>query len=201
MNREIRIPKQKRSIEKKNRIIKAAYTLFNEKGYHNTNTAQIAKEAGLSTGCLYDYFIDKQDIFMEVLKLHNEEIARLIRTKLFALPMDMDLLSIIKQLIHVFMEAHNHSKGFHQEVMALSFSDNRINPYIHSYENPAILSEFLAYFKSHHISFAHENEKILLLLNTIDHLCHELIYKEHQIIDQNTYICECAYMLEAMLSH
>jgi AcrR family transcriptional regulator len=33
MKREIRIPKQKRSIEKKNQIIKAAYRLFNEKGY------------------------------------------------------------------------------------------------------------------------------------------------------------------------
>ena len=36
---EIRIPKQKRSIEKKDAIIVASYELFCEKGYYKTNTA------------------------------------------------------------------------------------------------------------------------------------------------------------------
>ena len=44
---EVRIPKQKRSIEKKDAIIKASYTLFCEKGYYKTNTAEIAKMAGV----------------------------------------------------------------------------------------------------------------------------------------------------------
>lgn len=42
---EIRIPKQKRSIEKKDAIIVASYELFCEKGYYKTNTAEIAKAA------------------------------------------------------------------------------------------------------------------------------------------------------------
>ena len=37
---EVRIPKQKRSIEKKDAIIRASYTLFCEKGYYKTNTAE-----------------------------------------------------------------------------------------------------------------------------------------------------------------
>ena len=59
---EVRIPKQKRSIEKKDAIIRASYTLFCEKGYYKTNTAEIAKMAGVSTGIVYSYFQDKKDI-------------------------------------------------------------------------------------------------------------------------------------------
>ena len=40
---EIRIPTQKRSIEKRNKIIEKGFELICEKGYYNTNTAEIAK--------------------------------------------------------------------------------------------------------------------------------------------------------------
>ena len=50
---EIREPVQKRSIEKKEKIIKAGFDLICEKGYYNTNTAEIAKKAGVCTGIVY----------------------------------------------------------------------------------------------------------------------------------------------------
>ena len=45
-----RVPTQKRSIEKRQKIVKAGFDLFCEKGYYKTNTAEIAKYAGVSTG-------------------------------------------------------------------------------------------------------------------------------------------------------
>ena len=65
---EIRKPIQKRSIEKKGKIIESGFELICEKGYYNTNTAEIAKNAGVSTGIVYQYFKDKHDIFIEALK-------------------------------------------------------------------------------------------------------------------------------------
>ena len=56
MGKEIREPRQERSIEKKNKIIRAGYELFSEVGYYNTNTAEIARRAGVSTGIVYGYF-------------------------------------------------------------------------------------------------------------------------------------------------
>ena len=55
---EIRKPIQKRSIEKKGKIIESGFELICEKGYYNTNTAEIAKNAGVSTGIVYQYFKD-----------------------------------------------------------------------------------------------------------------------------------------------
>ena len=52
-NDEIRKPIQKRSIEKKEKIIKSGFELICKKGFYNTNTAEIAKYAGVSTGIIY----------------------------------------------------------------------------------------------------------------------------------------------------
>ena len=45
MNSNIREPKQKRAIEKKEKIIKVGFDLICENGYYSTNTAEIAKKA------------------------------------------------------------------------------------------------------------------------------------------------------------
>jgi AcrR family transcriptional regulator len=73
-NVDIRQPIQKRSIEKKEKIIEAGFNLICEKGYYNTNTAEIAKNAGVSTGIVYQYFKDKHDILIEGMKLYSSSI-------------------------------------------------------------------------------------------------------------------------------
>lgn len=75
MAKTVREPQQERSIEKKNRIISAGYELFSELGYYNTNTAMIAKRAGVSTGIVYGYFRDKKDILREVTALYMQRIT------------------------------------------------------------------------------------------------------------------------------
>ena len=64
MNDLIREPKQKRAIEKKEKIIEAGFNLICKNGYYNTNTMEIAKKAGVSTGIIYQYFKDKYDILI-----------------------------------------------------------------------------------------------------------------------------------------
>ena len=47
-----RIPTQKRSIEKRNKMIEKGFKLMCEKGYYNTSTPDIAESAGVSTGII-----------------------------------------------------------------------------------------------------------------------------------------------------
>lgn len=60
---KVRIPKQKRSIEIKNKIKRTAQELFSEKGYYNTSSNDIVKAAGVSIGAFYSYFKDKKALF------------------------------------------------------------------------------------------------------------------------------------------
>ena len=52
----------------KNRIIKISRRLFLEQGYENTTVRQILKQAGLSTGSLYHFFKNKEEILLFALK-------------------------------------------------------------------------------------------------------------------------------------
>jgi AcrR family transcriptional regulator len=48
-------------------IISAAFELFISKGYHATSMRQIADEAGLAPGGLYNHFAGKEEIFVAML--------------------------------------------------------------------------------------------------------------------------------------
>ncbi len=56
--------KNKKLVEKRRRqIILAAIKLFSKKGYYKTTLKELAEEAGLSYGNVYDYVGSKEDIF------------------------------------------------------------------------------------------------------------------------------------------
>lgn len=55
--------------ERRRQIILAAVELFSKEGYHTTTIQQIARRAGTSTGLIYQYFGDKEDVLFLTLKL------------------------------------------------------------------------------------------------------------------------------------
>lgn len=52
--------------DRRERIIRAAITVFHIHGFHGTTTADIAQEAGLSQSNLYNYVSTKQDVLFLV---------------------------------------------------------------------------------------------------------------------------------------
>lgn len=52
--------------DKKEAILSTALELFIERGYHNTPTSLIAKEAGVATGTLFHHFPNKEVLFNEL---------------------------------------------------------------------------------------------------------------------------------------
>jgi AcrR family transcriptional regulator len=76
---KVRIPQQQRGIQTKNQIIEAAMKLFSEKGFHATNSKEIAKEAGVATGCFYSYFTDKKAVFCAALQIYLDQFNALLQ--------------------------------------------------------------------------------------------------------------------------
>lgn len=185
-NAEIREPIQKRSIEKKEKIIQAGFELICEKGYYNTNTAEIAKVAGVSTGIVYQYFKDKHDILIEGIRLYanslfypmlliaNENIKTNINKENFS--------SILRDMINKFIKNHKISKTAHEEIIAMTHSDQEVAQIFHDSEMEmankvtAILLE--NGFKPENLS-----EKVHVAIGMIDNLCHEIVYHKHKELD------------------
>ncbi len=55
-------------VEKRNRIFDAAINEFAIYGYMNANTNKIARKAGISVGSLFQYFDNKEDLFLTTVK-------------------------------------------------------------------------------------------------------------------------------------
>ncbi len=52
-------------------ILRKGMELFRLNGYHNTGTKEIIKEAGISRGSFYNFFIDKDDFGIQVLDYYG----------------------------------------------------------------------------------------------------------------------------------
>ncbi len=52
-------------------IVAAAYRLFLQHGYHGTSMRQIARQAGVALGGIYNHFASKEDIFIAVLLAYH----------------------------------------------------------------------------------------------------------------------------------
>lgn len=181
---EIREPIQKRSIEKKEKIIKAGFELICENGYHNTDTSKIAKKAGVSTGIVYQYFEDKRDIFITGLEKYADNIFY----PMLDLPekkFDKKSLPIIvKKMIQKYIENHKLSQTAHEEIMAMVHSDKDVAYYFYKRELDMThqISEML---EKNGFSKNNLNEKVHIVIGLIDNLCHEIVYHKHKELNYN----------------
>lgn len=69
-NNESRITKSK---DNKKRIIDAALSLINEKGYDNVSVNEITNRAGVSKGAFYIHFKSKEDLIEQQITLFYDE--------------------------------------------------------------------------------------------------------------------------------
>ena len=73
-----------RTLEKQSAILKAAKTLFLQKGFQTTSMDEITALAEVSKRTVYHHFPDKVTLFKAVIKLHWDEIMQKRQSKLNA---------------------------------------------------------------------------------------------------------------------
>jgi AcrR family transcriptional regulator len=61
---------------RREQILEAATRVFAEKGFRRATTREVAREAGVSEGTIYNYFEDKDDLLMAILHRLNETERR-----------------------------------------------------------------------------------------------------------------------------
>lgn len=182
---EIREPIQKRSIEKKEKIIKHGFELICEKGYYNTNTAQIAKAAGVSTGIVYSYFSDKHDILLEGLKRYSDSIFYPSIDFINSIEInEKNLNNVIEQVILKFVESHKLSQSAHEELTAMTHSDKDVAEFIHKQEIE-MTNVIVKLLQNKGFSSKNLKEKVHVIIGLIDNICHEIVYHKHKDINYN----------------
>ena len=182
---EIREPIQKRSIEKKEKIIECGFELICDKGYYNTNTEKKKKKAGVSTGIVYQYFKDKHDIFIAGLQKYADSIFYPMLNIPKSNFTKEDFPIIITNMIQEFIKNHKLSESAHEEIMSMVHSDKDVAYYYHKREMDMTI-EFTNILKSNRFDSENILEKVHIVIGMIDNLCHEIVYHKHEGLNYDT---------------
>ena len=182
---EIRIPTQKRSIEKKDKIVEKGFEFMCENGYFNTSTNDIAKYAGVSTGIIYQYFNDKKEIFIEGVKNYSDTIMFPILDILKNNNLKFDNLdTLLDKLLDSFINKHTLSKKAHEEMMALSHLVEDIAQIFHNKEM-VTTKKIVEVLEKNKIDSNNLIEKVHIIIGIVENYCHEIVYHKHTSLNYN----------------
>ena len=110
--------------EKKKKLIDASFKEFSLYNFNDVSINRIIKEAGISRGSFYMYFVDKKDLYFYLLEQHLEILIN---------NMKKDLIKNKGDLFKMFQ--NNIKEEFN------SFKNNNINFFKKSLENITIMEE------------------------------------------------------------
>ncbi len=182
MSENIRTPIQQRSIDKKKRIIQAGYELFAEKGYFNTNTAEIAKKAGVSTGIVYGYFHDKRDILVEVVDIYTERNYEFIFKLVDGLTAPIDFEKILAHIADKVVIIHKQNSEIHEALYSLSAYDDIVNSRFMEFEK-SITENVCEKLKALGYDSDDLTERVHMAMELVQSYAHECVYDKHKYIN------------------
>ncbi|AAK78006.1 AcrR family transcriptional regulator [Clostridium acetobutylicum] len=199
MDKEVRKPQQKRSIEKKKRILDAANTLLLKNGYYDITTADIAKAAGLSTGTVYAYFKDKKDILLSSLYESSKSFREQTLNELDKISQNDNPVNTIKNVLQIFIKFHtSYPKKYHDELMSLSYIDEDVRGFFENIKN-TMMDAVVKHLKKCGINLKHEKEQSFLIYSLIENIEDELVFDIYPDLNKNILIDECARVIVNMI--
>jgi AcrR family transcriptional regulator len=101
-----------------NTILKAAETLFAQKGYHQTGIEEIADLAEVSTGSVYLYFKSKEDLLITMMQEIGHQLRKLLGDELKSADYSFDSF---KNIAFSFLR---NFCGSHPEWIAIFFRES-----------------------------------------------------------------------------
>ena len=87
--------------DKRAELYKCGKELFSQKGFKDTNVADITKLAGMSVGSFYNYYPSKESLFMNIFLDENQKLSKGL---LESIDMNLPPAMLIRQLLEMNME-------------------------------------------------------------------------------------------------
>ncbi len=98
---EIPMPKIVNRQKKKEQILNAAFNVFAKKGFNATKMIDIAREANMGKGTLYEYFKNKKEIFSALFAFLFQDFDREFQQRITAISDPVEKIRLIIQIYFV----------------------------------------------------------------------------------------------------
>ena len=170
-----RVPTQKRSIEKKQRIKDAALKLMSENGYFATSSNEIAREAGVSIGTFYSYFKDKKELYAEL--VDDIYTAVLTPINLNELPDDLSIEETVQLYVTAVFRGHEYQTAFQREISSLSEQSDEFRA-IEMVHKSNILHVFSEALKAYREELKPQDleTSTYIILTTVEAVIHDTLF-------------------------
>ncbi|MCP1306983.1 TetR/AcrR family transcriptional regulator [Paenibacillus tyrfis] len=119
-----RTSRQQQALETKSKLIDAALRTFSRKGFSESTTKDIAKEAGVTDGLIYHYFQSKEDLLWAILDKYT--LLHSIRQALAA----MDKQASLEHNLTAYFQALFRNLREQQDLIVMCFGEAQRNPEI-----------------------------------------------------------------------
>lgn len=183
--RPIRRPRQSRGIASRSKIVDAAFKMFQQNGYYGTNTEDIAKAAGVSIGCLYSYFKDRDDLFHEILNQRQQVFLELLPSESVTIKSKEDIREWLKKQIIRVAEFQKSSQRIYTDVLSLSYSSTVISNILTEQRNHRIHTA-MEFFNAHKqiLKVKDIEAAAILFCNLISVTTKQIAFRENDISEE-----------------
>jgi len=171
-----KVSRQERSRHTVDRILVAAAQVFHEAGYTSATTNDIALEAGISVGSLYQYFPNKDAILVALTQRHIDSSTAGLASLVLALSPEDGIRETFRTVVDFLVEQHAldelHVLVMHQAPRTLEVS-------VALDEAKARLVEMTSHFLASQLP--DDRERLLvarMVVATIDAGVHDVILRE-----------------------
>ena len=184
-------PVQARSQKTKEKLLRAAVTMYAKNGYHSTTVDEIAAEAGVSTGIAYRYFRNKKDLLLSALEFASKEVKGIASLdSIDKLDDNTDFRKYIDTVLKGFEEIHDRFHDIHEELEGLQHTDEDVRKFFAKVSRDMMenVIEKLSSFLPDHTNI---REKAYLAVSILEQYCHlqmnrELIPLDFDILREKT---------------
>lgn len=174
----------KRTLEKQRNIIDKTYALFKERGIKKTNIQDIARHANVSQVSIYNYFKNKEGLFLEVVKMMLVEDEKRLQTIIDA---ELSFKAKLSRFIHE--EIIRYDQMHPDFVVALNDVSNRkLNALYDIYTKerfgPKLIELINTGKKLSEISNNYSDRAIIQYLKLYNHLREYRVYEDKELMKE-----------------
>ncbi len=110
--------------ETRERLLRTAFQLFHEQGYHATGVATILREAGVNAGSMYHFFSSKDDLLLKVLEFALDYLEPMVMAPAEAASVDpLERVFVLLDQYREWIGANQCRMGCPMGNLALEVSD------------------------------------------------------------------------------
>lgn len=93
--------------QKKIKILTSAFNVFTEKGFHEAKMKDIAVNAGVGKGTIYEYFSSKEELFIEMIRFVFDYFIKNFIDKIESKDNFIEKLISIADILHEFVTSNS----------------------------------------------------------------------------------------------